>query len=193
MSIISYSDFMQGLDEALKDLPDTTDITYEVWALGYTSDNKITDTEIFLEEFDDLDKAKAYVEGLTSKEILEFEDAAKLIDDRVAYFSVEIQTVVDDPDDDGTISLVCNLNRELWLADDPEEEEPQVVIALSKDDYSVLEDGTLKVSCECLKGFNKNDYVMFHFIGEESDYITYKIISKVAYDNGDYYHCEIVI
>ena len=32
MPIISYSDFMQGLDEALKDLPDTTDITYEVWS-----------------------------------------------------------------------------------------------------------------------------------------------------------------
>lgn len=192
MPVINYSDFLKGLEDTLNDLPDTTDITYEVWALGYTSDNKITDTEIFLEEFDDLDKAKAYAEKLTVKEILEYEDAAKLVDDRVAYFMIEVQTVVDDPDDDGTISLISTINKELWIADDPEDEEPQVVIALSKDDYTVLEDGTLKVSCECLKGFNKNDYVMFHFIGEESDYIMYKIISKVAYNDGDYYHCEFI-
>ena len=54
------------------------------------------------------------------------------------------------------------------------------------------EDGSLEISCDILKNFNKNDMVQIWFTDENKDYhpiLTYKIISKTT---GNKYICEFV-
>ena len=59
-------------------------------------------------------------------------------------------------------------------------------------DYEILEDNTLKVSCDLLKGYNKNDIVFICLPHEDNDFVlTYKIMSRVMYEDGNYYHCEL--
>ena len=68
------------------------------------------------------------------------------------------------------------------------------VVCVSNKDFEILEDGTMKVSCELLKDFNKNDHVLLEFVEENPPAVLeYKIMSKVIYADGDYYHCELMI
>ena len=51
----------------------------------------------------------------------------------------------------------------------------------------------LKIPCKLLKDFNKNDYIDILFKEENERFIlTYKIISKAIFADGDYYICEFI-
>ena len=186
--LLENDELMESIVEDLDDLSEDSEVTYEVWALGYTEDEDCTDTEYLLGEFDNSDEAIEFAENLTLYNIscaADEETGCEGIPEEVAYFSIEVETVVEVPEDEGTMNLGTVYSRELWL--DGEDGSEEEVVELTTAEYEVLpDDNTLKVSRKLLKDYNKNDYVKIKFIDEPEAFIlTYKIFSTVEYKDGD--------
>lgn len=190
---------MDAIVEDIVNIPNDAEVGYEVWALGYTKEDEITKDEVLVGEFTDPDTAVGYAKNVSLELINEF--GYDEPDTTTAYYSIEVETVIADPDDEdgGTINIGTIYKRDLWIDGEyGSEEEAGVdedpVVSLTGRDFELLDDGTLKVSCKLLKDFNKNDYVTFEFPEEAPvAYLTYQITSKVSYEDGDYYHCELMI
>lgn len=197
--LFENEELMTSIVEDIEDIPEDSEVTYEVWALGYDAVDETTDTEILVGEFDDPDAAIACAEKVSFKSLHEagYEEP----DEKTVYFSIEVETVVEDLEDEGTMNIGTVYSRELWTdgeygskeAAGVEEEDP--IVAIGNRDFEIIEDGVLKVRCEFLNNdFNKNDTVIFEFIDEATPtFLAYRILSKVIYEDGDYYHCDIVI
>lgn len=191
-------DLMKYVTEDLEDFNEETPVTYEVWAIGYTADNKITDTDMLIGEFTDPDQAVEKAKTVTLADIVhqaaDEYDGSEPADD-VAYISIEVETVVDD-EEEGTMNVGTIYKRELWIdgeygdeANIPEDEYSEVIPVTTKD-YKLLEDGSLEIDCEILKNFNKNGTVQIWFTDEDGKAIlTYKIISKTTANK---FICEFV-
>jgi len=199
--LMENEELNQFVTEDLEDFDEDTPVSYEVWTIGYDKDETITDSDMFVAEFKDPDEAIAYTKNLTLADIVHkaTEDPVGVVDyEEIERISIEVETVVNDPDDEagGTMNIGTIYKRELWLDGEygskEDIENPDPTVQLKESDYTLLEDGTLKVSCKLLRDFNKNDFVTFNFVAENDDVsiLTYKIISKVIYEDGDYYHCE---
>jgi hypothetical protein len=192
--ILENEELVDTIVEDTDGIPEDSEVTYEVWALGYTCDEEMTDAEILVGEFDDPDAAIACAEKVSFKSLHEagYEEP----DEETVYFSIEVEIVVEDPEDEdgGTMNIGSIYSRELWIDGEyGSEEDVDPVVELKNTDYTVLEDGTLKVSRKLLNDFNKNDYVNFRFVDEpESFVLRYKIVSKVIYEDGDYYHLDFI-
>lgn len=191
-------DLMKYVTEDLEDFNEETPVTYEVWAIGYTADNVITDTDMLVGEFTNPDQAVEKAKTVTLADIVH--QAAEEHDgsepaDNVAYISIEVETVVDD-EEEGTMNVGTIYKRELWIdgeygdeANIPEDEYSEVIPVTTKD-YKLLEDGSLEIDCEILKNFNKNDTVQIWFTDEDGKAIlTYKIISKTTANK---FICEFI-
>lgn len=198
--LMENEELVNNIVEDLDELPESSEVFYAVWALGHDADNEPTDDEVLVGEFTDPDDAIEFAEKVTLEQVNEmgFGNA----DTSTAFFTIEVETVVADPDDEdgGTMNVGTIYIRDLFLnqADDcleemlDEFEEVDPIIAVSSDDYELLEDGTLKINCKLLNSFNKNDILRIQFVGETESVpiLTYKIMSKVIYADGDYYHLE---
>ena len=62
-----------------------TDITYEVWVLGYDKYQNITDFDLFIKDFEDKEEAIKFAEKYYYKETLP---------KGVCYYEVVVETVV---------------------------------------------------------------------------------------------------
>lgn len=196
--LFENEELMENIVEDLDDLPEDAEVTYEVWALGYTADEDCTDDEVLMGEFTDPDEAIKCAESVTLERIRELGYGEA--DPATAYFSIEVETVVEDPEDEdgGTMNLGTVYSREIWLDSSNEdvdnEEDFTNIVEVSNKDIELTEDGMLKVSCELLKGFYKNCFVRFRFVDEaETGTFLYQIREKVEYKDGDYFHCELMI
>lgn len=195
-------DLAKHIAEDIDEIPEDTEVTYELWAIGYNADGAVTDTEMFIADFKNPDVAIEFAKKVTMADIVH--QAAEEHDgstpaENVTYISLEVETVVDE-DEDGTMNIGTIYKRELWIdgeygseedVPEPEDEYSEVVPVTAKD-YKLLEDGSLEISCDILKNFNKNDMVQIWFTDENKDYhpiLTYKIISKTT---GNKYICEFV-
>lgn len=195
-------DLAKHIAEDIDEIPEDTEVTYELWAIGYNADGAVTDTEMFIADFKNPDVAIEFAKKVTMADIVH--QAAEEHDgstpaENVTYISLEVETVVDE-DEDGTMNIGTIYKRELWIdgeygseedIPEPEDEYSEVVPVTAKD-YKLLEDGSLEISCDILKNFNKNDMVQIWFTDENKDYhpiLTYKIISKTT---GNKYICEFV-
>jgi hypothetical protein len=185
-------ELIKNIVEDIDEIPEDSEVSYEVWVIGYDADDAVTDVEVLVDEFENINAAVARAQELTLTEIKELcKDCSEF--DEVAYISIEVETVAEDEDGE-FFNIGTTYNRELWIGvPDPEEDEDypeDQIVYLEAGEYEVLEDNTLKVNCFALKGFNKNDIVMFYFPKEEFP-MEYKIMSRVMYEDGDYYHCEL--
>lgn len=192
--LMNNEELMQYIVEDLEDFHEGSPVTYEVWALGYNHLNEITDSELLLATFEDPDKAVEYAKQITLADIIykaSEEDTDIEQPDDVAYISVEVETVLSDPNDEfvgGTINVGSIYKKEISIYEDESDEEDEIV-SLHEDDYTLLDDGTLEVHRSLLKNFNKNDQVKVMFIDEDNKPIlTYKIISKI----GNLFICEFI-
>lgn len=188
--MLTNPEVVENIVEDIADIPEDAEVVYSVWALGYDAGNDCTDTEVLLGEFENPDEAVAFAEKVTLTSITDECGFADISD--VAYFSIEVETVVTDPDseDGGTMNIGSVYQRDLWVE---EEDFVDSIVDLTNKEYEVLRDGTLKVNSKILKDFNKNDYVNIRFIDEENSWpINYKIVSKVIYEDGDYYHLDFI-
>lgn len=191
----------QFVTEDLEDFDADTPVSYEVWAIGYDEDEIITDSEMFVAEFDDPDEAVTYIKNLTLADIVHkaAEDPVGVVDyEEVKRISVEVETVVDEKEE-GTMNVGTIYKRDLWVDGEygSEEDVPgydEDIVTTCAGDYELLDDGTLKIKASFMQGFNKNDIIRIKFIDEnDTCALPYKIMSKVIYEDGDYFHCELTI
>ena len=74
------------------------EVCYEVWALGYSDNNEITDCEILLGEFSDFGEAINYAKNTVTLEVcleqLAKENNVETFTEGVTYFCIEVQTVI---------------------------------------------------------------------------------------------------
>lgn len=198
--VMEDKDLAKYIAEDIDEIPEDTEVTYELWAIGYNADGAVTDTEMFIAEFKDPDAAIELAKKVTMADIVH--QAAEEHDgstpaENVTYISLEVETVVDE-DEDGTMNIGTIYKRELWIdgeygseedIPEPEDEYSEVVPVTAKD-YRLLEDGSLEISCDILKNFNKNDMVQIWFTDEDhKSILTYKIISKTT---GNKFICEFI-
>lgn len=198
--LLTDNDFIESLAESLEDTPQDSGAKYDLWVIGHNRNGYSAD-ELFIYEFETSEEAIAKAETIDLKFVAEQVEAP--LDSYCDYcninkFTVEVETVVDDEEGDA-MNIGTIYKRDLWIdgeygseEDLPEIEEPFIGILSS--DVTILDDGTLKIKCDMLKDYNKNDFVNFYFIDEpDTSILTYKIVSKVIYTDGDYYHCELNI
>lgn len=182
------------MDSIVDEIDDTSvesaKVKYEVWAVSYDSENNPTDEDIFIHAFENPHEAlmfanKVDIETLASLGIFISDNL------EASYFTIDIASAVSVGNDfDGEYVIVGSTAVKELLLDKEEND----VVAIEKEHYELLDDGVLKVRCDLLRGFNKNDLVKFQFVCEpQCSPITYKIVSKVEYKDGDYYHCDLVI
>lgn len=182
---------MQDMNDIVKelvediDIPEDVPVMYEVWAIGYDKEDNVTDAELLLGTFEDPDKAVSFARDTTLADVVNLaaDDECDIITE-VYTLSIEVETVVPD-EADGTMNIGTIYKKTLEVADLPES------ISLTSDEYELIEEtGDIKVSCNRLKDYNKNDMVTVFFTENcDSWPIVYKIISKTT-DN--YYICEFV-
>lgn len=187
--LMANEELLQYIAEDISDFSEDTEVTYELWAIGYTKKDELTDSELFIGAFNDPDEAVAAAEKLTLGDIVqqasgEVDDSE--LTDTVDYLSIEVETVVEDPEEEGTINIGTVYRREIWI--NPED------LRLENSDYEPLEDGTIKISCSLLKDFNINDKFTVRFIevNDGAALISYQIVFKVEHPDGNYYICDFV-
>jgi hypothetical protein len=203
-ALVEDKDLSKYITEDLEDFDETEVVTYEIWAIGYDADGNVTDADMLIDAFSDPDAAVEKAKTITAADIIhqaaEEYDGSELVTD-VAYVSIEVETVLTDGED-GTMNVGTIYKRDLWLdgeygdeedfqesAEDQEDEYSEVIPVTSKD-YKLLEDGSLEISCDILKDYNKNDTVQIWFVDEDNKaIITYKIISKTTANK---YICEFI-
>ena len=178
---INIIDDMENISNELKPA------IYEVWALGYEGDTVVT--ELLLGTYENPDEAAIYAKDVVLADIVYAADTdwAEDLDYEITHISVEVETVI-------TIETeFCEVPMNVGTIFRNKIDINSADIHLAETDYESLEDGTLKISCEILKDFNKNDKVKILF-EEQLGYnlFTYKIISKTMYSDGDYYICNFI-
>ncbi len=117
MNAIDFKDLIDGIEE---DLPDTASVEFAVWAIGYDENDQITDHEIHLDSFELPEAAIKFAKELTLEDV--FMDIGTNHDDianedltNVAYFSIEVETVIEDPDEEGTMNAGTIWSKELRI------------------------------------------------------------------------------
>lgn len=183
--------------EDMEDISENAEVTYEVWGIGYDSEDCVTDAEFLFKTFDKPEDAVEYAKSLTLSDVVQLsaEDNPDLeLEYEVAYISIEVETVIDD-EDEGTMNAGTIFRKEIWVSEEEISEEETVeetepVVELSSKDFELNNEGNLIVSRELLKDYNKNDQVRFHFADEkESGTFSYKIISKTTANS---FICEFI-
>lgn len=113
--LIENSELMNNIIEDLEDIPEDTEVFYSVWALGYNKFNDLTGDEVLIGEFIDPDKATEYAETVTYETIKEL--GFRKSNSETVYFSIEVETVISDPEDEdgGTMNIGTVYKRDLWL------------------------------------------------------------------------------
>ena len=184
--LFENEELMNVLVEDIEDFPEEAEVRYAVWALGYDEDDEITDAEFLIGEFGDPDDAIACADKLTFEAL----DKEFAIPSYVAHFSIEVETVVEvlDDEDESFMNVGTIYHKEFKA----EGHVSIPILAIRSDECAHTDDGNLKIACELMRDFNKNDLVRIQFIDiPDSDLFIYKVISKVEYADGDYYHCEL--
>lgn len=113
--LFENEELMKNIVEDLEDFPENTEVFYAVFALGRNSNGDYTEDEVLLGEFLDPDTAIALAERADLKMITELGYGE--MDSNTTSFSIEVETVVSDPDDEdgGTMNIGTVYTRELWL------------------------------------------------------------------------------
>ena len=192
--LLENEELLSNIVEDLDDIPEDAEVLYAVWAIGYDKDDEVTDCDYLIGEFDNADEAIACAEDFT---IEKFNAEYQKPYEDTTYLSIEVETVIADPEDEdcGTMNVGTVYHREIPLVEEEDINlDINLAVAITTKDYTILDDGTLKIKRGLLTDYNKNDYVLFEFIDEPTiSFLEYKIVSKVEYEDGDYFHCELTI
>lgn len=102
--------------EEIEDFEVNEEVTYLVCALGYDEDDECTDCEVYLKEFEDPDEAIVYAKTVDLAAILQYAVEQKADISETAYFSLEVETVVECEDpEDGTENIDTVYQRDIWI------------------------------------------------------------------------------
>ena len=113
--LLTNEELMKSIVEDIEDFPEETEVRYEVWALGYTEGGESTEEDILVDIFLDADpvKAVACAKNVTLDQIKDILDRAPHA--MTSYFSIEVETVVDDPEDEVAMNIGTIYQRELQI------------------------------------------------------------------------------
>ena len=83
------------------EVPADIPVSYEVWAIGYDSENEATSAELQLAAFDDPDLAVKFAESVNLADIIQLaaEYDCDVQEADVSYISVEVEAVVPDEEE----------------------------------------------------------------------------------------------
>ncbi len=113
--LFENEELVENIVEDLEEVPEDAEVFYSVWALGYDKNNEVTDDEVVVGEFTNPDAAVEYADKVTLEQVNEmgFGDP----DPNTVYFSIEVETVIGDPDDEdgGTLNIGTIYRRDLWI------------------------------------------------------------------------------
>jgi hypothetical protein len=158
--------------EELEDF-DLPPISYEVWVLGHTRFDVLTNFEFLVGSFTNPDAAVDRAKNLTVPDITKEND----IPDGVSYFSIEVETVAADTNA-GTIYKRCLENTK-----------PAVDLWIKETDYELTEEGNLRIVCSKIKPFKVGDYLNISISSRpETEPILLRVMLKVA----DSITCEFI-
>lgn len=186
MEINTIKDLMENeelsrfVTEDLEDFEEDLVVTYEVWAIGYDEDGAITDTDLYLGEFLDPDRAIDVAKNLTFSDVIQraAEEDNVVPDEPVTYISIEVETVVAD-DEGNSMNVGTIYKKELCIDGEPEDDED--IIHIKDNEYSLDEDGNLIISCDQFNHLNKNDRIKVMYDDEDNTpVLTYTIKSKTT-------------
>ena len=101
--LLMNEELMNNIVEDIDEIPEDSEVTYEVWSLGYDEEEDCINSRL-LGEFADPDMAVACAEHVTLETLKE---KYKYIHPDICYFSIEVETVVLDPEDEnfGTMNI----------------------------------------------------------------------------------------
>lgn len=188
--LIENEELSRFVTEDLEDFEEDLVVTYEVWAIGYDEDGAITDTDLYLGEFLDPDRAIEVAKNLTFSDVIQraAEEDNVVPDEPVTYISIEVETVVAD-DEGNSMNIGTIYKKELCVDDEFEDDEE--IIHVKDNEYSIDEDGNLIISCAQFNYLNKNDIIKVMYDEEDNTpVLTYKIISKTTAGN---FACEFIM
>ena len=69
---------------------------YEVWAIGYDEDGRVTDTEVLLKTFDDPGEAVEYAKAIDLADVIRHPKVASAPIHEIDSLEIEVETVIDD-------------------------------------------------------------------------------------------------
>ena len=192
--MMNNSELLADITEDLEDFDENTEVCYEVWALGYDENDEITDAELCMFTSTDRDEAINYAKKATLADVVHGAGNGPCASSEVFRIAIEVETVV--PVDDDLVNIGTVYAKTIWEVEEPEyledDDDDVDVVELPAGYFEVLPDNTLKVKREVLKDYNKNDTVFVVFPDDPDGFpIVYKIVSKVVYEDGDYYHCVL--
>ena len=169
------------------DIPVDAPVMYEVWAVGYDEEDRVTDAELLIGTFDDPDLAESFARDTSTADVLCLAEDEEYngFNAYVNTIHIEVETVISD-DDNGTLNVGTIYKKTLALFEEVEE-----FVRLAGNEYEVIEEtGNIQIPCAILKEYNKNDTISIIFTDEEQQVpIMFKIIFKTA---SGYYICEFV-
>lgn len=183
--LLENEELMNDITEDLDDFPEDAEVTYEVWAIGYDENGQTTDAEMLLGTFDDPDFAASYAKAITFEDVMEIvgENDYDGFDGNVQSISIEVETVIDEGEETVNVGTVYCKSIDVF-------EDLPKYITLSNKDYELLEDGSIKIPCELLNDYNKNDYITVIFEDDNTSApMVYKIISKLT---SNHFICEFM-
>jgi hypothetical protein len=196
--LFENEELMNNIVEDLEDLPEDAEVRYEVWALGSDLKYEPTEDEYLIGEFDNPDEAIKCAEEFTKETF--YTEYEKPTNPDTFHISIEVETVVGDPEDEdgGTMNIGTVFQKTIYLTSHNDFIEP-IYFLMPHNDYEVLEDNTLKIKRKpLLADVNKNDIIEVAICDTPEaalhpTVLKYKVVSKVIYEDGDYYHCELLI
>ena len=183
----NLNDVVNKLVEDIE-VPEDVPVAYEVWAIGFDAEDELTGASMVLGTFDDPDFAVDYVKAITFADVVNLAADDEYVDITVEThsISIEVETVVPSDDEEElnmNVGTIYKKRLEIF------EELPEYV-ALSADDYQLMENGDIQVPCKLLNDYNKNDcFTAIFEDGSVSYPMIYRIISKTT---SGYYICEFV-
>lgn len=190
--LFENEELMNNIVEDLDEVPKDAEVFYAVWALGRNNNNNLTSDEVLLGEFTDPDIAIEYAGKVDYDLIREMGYGDR--DLTTTHFSIDVETVIGDPEDEdnGTMNIGTIYSRDLCI--DGESDEKYPLVEVTSADYELLDDGMLKVKRSFMKDFNKNDYVRFKFVDEADTHpLLYRLISTINLEDGDYFLCLMLL
>lgn len=196
--LFENEELMNNIVEDLDDIPEDAEVRYEVWALGSDLEYEPTEDEYLIGEFDNPDEAIKCAEEFTKETF--YAEYEKPTDPNTFHLSIEVETVVGDPEDEdgGTMNIGTVFQKTIYLTGHNDFIEP-IYFLYPHNEYKILEDNTLKIKIKpFLNGVNKNDIIKVAICDTPESMLhptvlKYKVVSKVIYEDGDYYHCELMI
>lgn len=166
--------------EELEDLDLDSDTHYEVWAVGYDVNDKLTEFDYLLDSFSDPDAAITFADSVSSKEILEVEGDALV---KADHFSIEVETtsiVDDEPMNLGTI-----YKRSIYYNSITAD------LMISSMDYEAQDDGSLLIINRFLVKHKDKESINILFLdGDTNPILPIKIIEEI---DATTFKCEILI